>query len=239
MPDTRSVRQVIPLFPLEYVLLPGLPLPLHIFEPRYRQLIADVAPEGEGGSFGVVLGTSIAADQSLTARPPATGTGPCSQHSVADIGTLAEIVENEPYADGRCDLLTVGSRRFVIHSVDDSSRPYLQADVEFLDEADGVLEARTLALARELSAQYGTTLERLTGIERGEELAHDLLRASYEIAGRLQLTSSDRQGLLACITSADRLTAEVALLRRELAILHATRAVPVPVQSLHVPSSRN
>ena len=234
MPDTRRVREVIPLFPLEYVLLPGLPLPLHIFEPRYRQLVADVSDEG--GAFGVVLGASVVVG-ALRPQPAAASALTEPRHSIADIGTLAEILENEPYADGRCDLLTVGSRRFLIHSVDETGKPYLQAEVEYLDEVDGDMDATEFALARQLSAQYARALEALTGSDRADELAADPLRASYEIAARLQLATVDRQALLAAPSSARRVAAEIALLRRELAILRATRAVPVPAQSLHVPAS--
>ena len=232
------MRKVIPIFPLDYVLLPGLPLPLHIFEPRYRQLIADVAAGGTKGAFGVVLGTSVPTGAFHGQPTVAPGARPPS-HAVAKIGTLAEILENEPYPDGRCDLLTVGSRRFRIHSVDDASKPYLQADIEFLDEVDGDLNTGVLTRARALSARYGEMLEELTGTPVGDDLAVDALRASYEIAGRLQLSAQDRQALLSAASSADRLTAEVALLRRELAILRATRAVPVPAQALRVATSSN
>ncbi len=111
----------IPVFPLDHVLLPGLPLPLHIFEPRYRQMLADI--EAARGGFGIVAlsrGSETSADVDF-----------------AKIGTLAEILEKEPYPDGSCDLLTVGSRRFRIVDVDSSAKPYLQAQVEWLSEDDG------------------------------------------------------------------------------------------------------
>jgi Lon protease-like protein len=235
------VSAVIALFPLEYVLLPGLPLPLHIFEPRYRQMIADVgACSGGGlGAFGVVLEPSVGADFAA-AGAARDHRGPLALNGgFAEIGTMAEILENEPYEDGRCDLLTVGSRRFRLLNVDTTSKPYLQATVEFLDEIDGDLDIPTTATARSLLIRYTSVLARLTGSVEDAQLPGDALRMSYEIASRLQLTTQDRQQLLASPSAAGRLRREVDLLRREIALLEATSAVPVPPQVLRVRTSDN
>ncbi|MDQ6938145.1 MAG: LON peptidase substrate-binding domain-containing protein [Actinomycetota bacterium] len=225
------MAEVVPIFPLEYVLLPGLPLPLHIFEPRYRRLVADVTADGGSGAFGVVLGRGSA----LTPVPGRSATG--ARHAIAEVGTMAEILENEPYADGRCDLLTVGSRRFRILEVDDLDKPYLQASVEFLDEAEGGIDPAVYARARRLSLRYNQLLAEITGSDRGDELPADGRRASYEIAARLQLTTADRQALLAAPTSGQRLADEVDVLHRELILVGVTRAVPVPTRVLQVQTS--
>lgn len=239
---------MIALFPLDYVLLPGLPLPLHVFEPRYRRLVTDVAAAAGDrghGSFGVVLGQlPVPARVEPAVGSPAAAAfaairsdpGP---RGMADIGTMAEIIENEPYADGRSDLLTVGSRRFHIEHLDAVSKPYLQAHVEFLDETDGPVDRVDFARARALSYRYRWLLSALTGTPGGEDLPEDPLRASYEIASRLQLTTGDRQTLLASTDAAQRLRAEVVMLRRELTLLNSIRAVPVPAHLLHVQPSLN
>ena len=243
------MAELIALFPLDYVLLPGLPLPLHVFEPRYRKLVADVSAAATGGghgAFGVVLGHApLLRAAEPVVRSPRPGTYVSAVRpeerglDVAEVGTMAEIIENEPYSDGRCDLLTVGSRRFRILAVRSAGEPYLQASVEFLDELDGDVDPAGLARARALTGRYRAALSELTGTHAEDDVATDPLRASYEIASRLQLTTTDRQFLLASADSAERLRAEVGLLRRELALLAETRAVPVPAHTLHVQTGVN
>jgi Lon protease-like protein len=112
----------LPLFPLHTVLCPGVALPLHIFEPRYRALVARCLDEG--GPFGVVLirdGREV-------------GGGPTS---IATVGTVAEIREAGKFSDGRYELLVVGVRRFRIESVTVGREPYLIGQVEELEEVVG------------------------------------------------------------------------------------------------------
>jgi len=99
----------LPLFPLRTVLFPGQTLPLHIFEPRYRQMIANCL-EGDR-TFGVAL----------IAEGAEVG-GPAVPHSV---GTTAMIQDVEHLADGRMNLLTVGHARFRINALDADAEPYL------------------------------------------------------------------------------------------------------------------
>jgi uncharacterized protein len=121
----------IPLFPLHAVLCPGIALPLHIFEPRYRLLtercLADSSP------FGIVLivdGREVGSDSV----------------SIASVGTFAEIRESSRLPDGRYDLLVVGSGRFAIERVDESKEPYLVAEVNPIeDELGDADRASTLA----------------------------------------------------------------------------------------------
>jgi Lon protease-like protein len=104
----------IPLFPLDTVLFPGIPLPLHIFEERYREMIAFCI--AEKASFGVVR---------------------AQREGLAVIGCTAEIVRVlYEYPDGRSDVLTQGVERFEIEQLDDS-RSYLQAEVDLLPDVAG------------------------------------------------------------------------------------------------------
>ncbi len=214
MPET------VPLFPLDVVLLPGRPLPLHIFEPRYRTLVADVTASNGRRSFGIV----------------AVGTG---RAPVAEIGTIAEIMTRQPYPDGRSDLLTVGSRRFRIESLDPDSRPYLQGEVEWLEEIDGEVAAETVQTASRMMDMYAALLTRIAGDQPEQFLPDDALRLSYEIAGRLRLSLAERQGLLAARSAAERLTMEIALLRRELRLVAAIRAVPVSASAIRITPGAN
>ena len=216
----QGVRDVVPIFPLSYVLLPGAPLPLHIFERRYRRLLTDIEAGEHPAGFGVVALTN--------------GTETSRNQQFAMIGTMAEILEREPYPDGSCDLLTVGSRRFEIRSVDRTSKPYLQATVRWFGEPVGDLSPGLVATARQLCSAYIRTLNAISGRRSAGELAADALRLSYEIAGRLQLTCADRQDLLAVPTAAERLCAGLRLLRREITLLQSTRTVPVAPQALRL-----
>ena len=109
----------IPLFPLHTVLAPGIALPLHIFEDRYRIMVRRCL---DGSSpFGVVL-----IREGSEVIPP----GGVQQLSIAAVGTLAEIREASRYADGRFDLLAVGTSRFVVREVRTDMEPYLVAEVE-------------------------------------------------------------------------------------------------------------
>ena len=112
----------LPLFPLNTVLCPGIALPLHIFEPRYRAMVKHCLETTS--PFGVVLirdGREVGA----------------GAISFTGIGTIAEIRDAGAYEDGRYDLLIVGTRRFEIRRVLTRRRPYLVADVELLPEELG------------------------------------------------------------------------------------------------------
>lgn len=219
---------VIPLFPLSHVLVPGMPLPLHIFEPRYRQLLDDVRGSTDLGRFGVVVlhrGSEVGE----------AGTTP----DVADIGTLAEIVEIEPGSDGSSDLLAVGSRRFQIDTLLPAGAPYLRGEVRWLAEADGELRPTHVTVTRRLCADVRELLEALTGQRRDPELPTDANQLSYYVAAQLPLDTADRQALLVAPTAADRLRLAVPLLRRELRLLQATSSVAVSPSVLRMPIGLN
>ena len=116
----------LPLFPLHTVLCPGIALPLHIFEDRYRALVRDCV---EGAApFGIVLirdGREV-------------GGGSIS---FSAMGTLAEIREARRYPDGRYDLLVVGTKRFAITDVTTDRQPYLVAEATVIDDEIGDEEA--------------------------------------------------------------------------------------------------
>jgi uncharacterized protein len=235
------VAATIALFPLDYVLLPGVALPLHVFEPRYRQLVADVGPQG---SFGVVLGHPGARATTSPLTPSTRGADRTipefpTEPGLAGIGTIAEIIERDAFPDGRCDLLTAGTRRFRILEVDAATQPYLQAHVEFLDEPAGTDAVAELERVRPLCTRYAHELAQLVDRYANEELADEPVCASYEVAARLQLTTADRQDLLAISSAGDRLRAETRLLRRELTLLRTIRAVPVPAEALRLPAGVN
>jgi Lon protease-like protein len=133
----------VPLFPLHTVLCPGVALPLHIFEPRYREMTERCL--AEKSPFGVVLireGREVGA----------------SALAIAAIGTLAEIREANRYDDGRFDVLAVGSQRFSVDRVLPSEEPYLVGEVSPLPEEIGDM-ARARQLTERVSRRFITYLE--------------------------------------------------------------------------------
>lgn len=210
---------MIALFPLGSVLLPGMPLPLHIFEPRYRQLLDDLGSSSDGARFGVVglrSGTETL-----------TGNGPNAPPDVATIGTMAEILEVQRQEDGSSEVLSVGSRRFEVESLIPEGAPYLRGEVRFLDEPDGLLDDDRPAVTRELMTQYDALLTRIAGRATGDALPADPNQLGYHAGARLPLLPSDRQLLLELETTAERLARLNRLLRREIALLRQTRSIAV------------
>lgn len=142
----------IPLFPLHAVLCPGIVLPLHVFEDRYRALTRHCL--ATGAPFGVVLireGSEVG-----------TGVTP----ALANVGALVEIREAGRYADGRYDLLAAATGRFAIDAVDAGRAPYLVADVTPLEDEIGD-EARAERLAATSVRRFVRYLE-LMRIREGE-----------------------------------------------------------------------
>jgi len=134
----------IPLFPLHTVLCPGIVLPLHIFEDRYRALTRHCLDTG--APFGVVL---IRGGREL---------GPGQTLALAGVGALVEIREAGRYPDGRYDLLAAATGRFAIDAVDPAREPYLVADVTPLEDEVGD-EARAERLAASAIRRFVRYLE--------------------------------------------------------------------------------
>src|SRR5216683_4389724 len=130
------MSETLPLFPLGTVLYPGLLLPLHIFEERYRQLVRDLLEGPEPRRFGVIAireGRETGAD------------GVSALYEVGCTATLRQVSEHD---DGRFDIVVVGTQRFRLGGLD-HSRPYLQGETDLLaedtgDEAAAGLEAQAV-----------------------------------------------------------------------------------------------
>ena len=132
----------IPLFPLHTVLAPGIALPLHVFEERYRVMVRRCLDSSS--PFGVVLireGSEVAPRDGMS-----------QELAIAGVGTFAEIREASKHADGRWDVLAVGTARFLVREVHTDVAPYLVAEVDPYpdepgdvgdDEADELVERVT------------------------------------------------------------------------------------------------
>jgi Lon protease-like protein len=146
----------IPLFPLHTVLCPGIALPLHIFEPRYRLMIERCIEYAT--PFGIVV---IRAGLEIGATDVA----------IAGVGTFAEIREATRLPDGRYDILVVGSGRFAVESVDTAKEPYLVAEVTGIEDEVGDLATATSLAARAMRrfVAYLQLLQPMEG-ETAEEI---------------------------------------------------------------------
>ena len=195
----------LPIFPLPIVLFPGAPQPLHIFEPRYRELLADCLAADR--RFGIAY---VPAEY-----PP--GSEPLPR--AGDVGCVALIQNTQGLPDGRSNILTVGERRFVLVDWVGSDRPYRLARVEeFDDEPVEASEAVTLAGdVREGFTQLTAALGILTGREDDVvELATDPQLLSFQVAAALELDPDAKRALLALRSTTVRLR-QLATLVRPLA----------------------
>src|SRR5687768_14295014 len=135
----RGVGQ-LPIFPLSLVLFPGVPLPLHIFEPRYRQMLNDIRINNN--LFGVSYFDASTSPQEV---PPA-----------GHIGCVAEVSETQTLPDGRSNILTVGLIRYRIEEYVEQGEPYLVARVSFFED-----DAEDDELLRESSHEVAETFTRI------------------------------------------------------------------------------
>jgi Lon protease-like protein len=225
------VAETLPLFPLGTVLLPGASLPLHIFEPRYRQLTVDLVTGAvPGRSFGVIA---------LKQGHPEDS----DDEETHDIGCSAVLREARRLPDGRFDIITNGERRFRLLEVDDTSAPYLIGSIEWLPDDEAPDDQRHLlpmlaSAAREAHRRYcETAWQHGDWDEPGEDV--DVAMLPHLLAADCLLTLEDRQALLEELCPADRLRLVRSLLVREAAFLSTLRAVPVPLNQFAVETSRN
>jgi uncharacterized protein len=192
------------LFPLNTVLFPGAALNLHVFEPRYRQMIAECLDGNE--AFGVVL----------IHEGDEAGDPDVKPH---DVGTTARIAEVTPLPSGRYYLRTIGGRRFRIRKIV-SREPYLLGEVEYFDDGDGEGESDAIdKLSAEIGEEFREYLKLVvsfSGAPAAVELPTDPVAASFAIGDALQVADALKQQLLELASTEGRLDAELGLLRRLL-----------------------
>lgn len=222
----------IPLFPLGTVLMPGAALPLHVFEPRYRQLTVDLItgeiPDKEFGVVAVREGHSADTD---------------GVDGMYPVGCTAALLDARRLPDGRYDVVTRGSRRFRLIDLDVEEKPYLTGTVEFLpdatdEEPDERLVAMLAAAARDAHRRYCSTAWRSRDWrEPDEDTPTEQL--AHLLAGDCLLPLDERQELLEQTSPLHRLRAIRALLARETGLLTQLRAVPAPLGAFRDEPSPN
>jgi Lon protease-like protein len=187
----RGVRE-LPLFPLPVVLFPGVPMPLHIFEPRYRRMLSDV--RASNNLFGLSF-----YDAGETGRPAA-----------GHVGCAAEVVEVQPLPDGRSNILAVGVARYELEEYVERGDPYLLARVRFFEdepEERGTLDER----AAEVSALFLRIARAVRTLNDERASLPELPdaepeRLSFLVAAAMEIEPEAKQQLLEMRSSFERLT---------------------------------
>ena len=209
---------MLPLFPLGAVLYPGMVLPLHIFEERYRQLVRDLLEGTDPRRFGII------------AIRKGRETGIEGVQSLYEVGCIATLRRVEQLEDGRFDIITVGTQRFKLLSLDET-RPYLQGEVELLDD-DVADQVAALPLVRTVQTAFRGYTDALTewggATVRIEELPDEPTLLSFIVAAAMIIDLTERQALLAEPDTLRRLNMQRALLSRETAMLRTTTSRPAP-----------
>ncbi len=193
--STEKVKGVseLPVFPLPLVLFPGVPLPLHIFEPRYRQMLVNI--RATNNLFGVSYFDASSSDRD---GPP-----------VGDVGCVAEVKETQALPDGRSNILTLGLIRYRIEEYIQRDEQYLVARVSFFEDDDEDKE-----LLRESSQEVAETFTRIARAVRtiNDERANlpdisdtEPQRLSFLVAAAMEVSTEAKQELLELRSTSERL----------------------------------
>ena len=189
------MSSLLPLFPLDLVLLPGTPLPLHVFEPRYKDLVNNCLRDN--APFGVVRS---------------------KEGDIAEIGCTAEIVTvTKQYDDGRMDIVTRGVERFEVMELN-QEQPVLRAEVTYLHDDPGDAPDNDIAQAVKLHGEILT----LAGAEPEDASDVDKDQLSFHIAGSLPLDPDFKQSLLGMNSESERLRAVITFLDSVLPSMRRT-----------------
>jgi Lon protease-like protein len=200
----RSVRE-LPIFPLPVVLFPGVPLPLHIFEARYRQMMDDIRVSNN--LFGLAYFDSTTSEGGV---PPA-----------GHIGCVAEITETQTFPDGRSNILTIGIVRYRIESYVDRGEPYLVANVSYFedDEEDQSILADS---AGEVAETFSRIAQAVRTINDERTNLPDISntepqRLSFLVAAAIEIEADVKQELLELRSTSERLRRLRGMLNRAVA----------------------
>lgn len=183
----------LPIFPLPVVLFPGVPLPLHIFEPRYRQMLTDIRLANN--LFGVAYFDSSTAELDV---PPA-----------GHVGCVAEVTETQTFPDGRSNILTLGLIRYRIESYVERGDPYLVARVSYFedDEDDESMLTRS---AREVAETFTRIAQAVRTLNDERTDLPDISntepqRLSFLVAAAMEIDADVKQNLLELTSTSVRL----------------------------------
>ncbi|HEX5834827.1 MAG TPA: LON peptidase substrate-binding domain-containing protein [Pyrinomonadaceae bacterium] len=183
MDKVRGINE-LPVFPLPVVLFPGVPLPLHIFEPRYRQMLTDI---GDGDKlFGVSYFDSTTATNDV---PPA-----------GHVGCVAEVTQTQVFPDGRSNILTLGVVRYRIESYIERGDPYLVAKLSYFEDEEED-EAALVGLTKEVAEAFTRIAQAVRTINDERSTLPDISdtepqRLSFLVAAAMEIEAEVKQEML-------------------------------------------
>jgi ATP-dependent Lon protease len=191
--DKVSGLHELPLFPLPVVLFPGVPLPLHIFEPRYRQMMTDIRQAKN--LFGLAYFDPTITENEV---PPA-----------GHIGCVAEVTETQTLPDGRSNILTLGVIRYRIESYVERGDPYLVAQVSYFED-DEEDEALLATPAKEVAETFTRIAQAVRTINDERATLPDISntepqRLSFLVAAAVEIDAEVKQELLELRLTSERL----------------------------------
>jgi ATP-dependent Lon protease len=196
----RGVRE-LPLFPLPVVLFPGMPMPLHIFEPRYRKMLADI--RAAHNLFGLSYFDSGSADK----VPPA-----------GHIGCVAEVTETQALPDGRSNILAVGVIRYQVEDYIERGDSYLVVRVSYFEDEEEDATALT-ANSREVASMFMRVANAIRVINDERSNLPDIndtepQKLSFLVAAAMEIEIETKQELLELRSTSERLSRLSDLLAR-------------------------
>ncbi len=212
------MREQLPIFPLNTVMFPGVSVPLHVFEDRYRALVHHLLtiPDKSLRLFGIV------------AIREGYEVGQHGVHSVHRVGCVVQMTSVDPYEDGRFDIEVVGRARMRLDGLDTSGE-FLVGDVETLPERTEPLP-EAMGQAERTFATFEEYRRRLSQLRGGDVLDGDLPRdpefLSYSLSATCLLTLTERQELLEADTPLERLVMLRHALREEMRAMRAIPSLP-------------
>lgn len=204
----------LPLFPLNTVLFPGMPLHLHIFEERYKKMIKLCLERSV--PFGVVL-----IDRGVEAY------GPLAEPH--EVGCTAHIIETQPLADDRMNIVAIGQERFKTIMLDRRKAPYLNGIIELfpLQDSDTGSVINAGERLKPWLQKYLEVLAFMSGVDlESPQIPDDPQTLAYLASIALQIPNNEKQDLLSKETTTQLLCQLLDVYQREVAILSALKTKP-------------
>jgi Lon protease-like protein len=192
MEKVRGLRE-LPIFPLPVVLFPGMPMPLHIFEERYRKMLTDI--RAGNNLFGLSYFDAADADREV---PPA-----------GHIGCVAEVAETQALPDGRSNILAVGVVRYEVESYVERGDLYLVGRANYFEDEDED-NPRLTSQSHDVAAMFMRVANSIRAIndERGNlpDISDtDPQRLSFLVSAAMEIEVDQKQELLELKSTSERL----------------------------------
>jgi len=192
--DKVGRARELPLFPLPVVLFPGMPMPLHIFEPRYRKLLADI--RAGDSLFGLSYFDSDASEKEI---PP-----------VGHIGCVAEVTEAQAMPDGRSNILAVGVIRYRVEAYVESDEPYVIARIDTFEDDEEEDEGRLSEMSSDVSGMFMRVAQAIRTINDERGSLPDISdiepqKLSFLVGAAMELEGELKQELLELRSTSERL----------------------------------